>query len=145
MTGQPGRKTKYTPETVNDVCSFIREGLTIRASCAMAGVSYNTFYRWLENKSEFSDAIEKAQSEFKRANIAAIRAAGVRKDKSGALAGSWQANAWLMERSFPEEYGMKVTVRCTEEQAAILKKVGMTPNEAWQRLMDEIAAANVAK
>jgi hypothetical protein len=108
----------------------------------MAGIVPMTFYRWLDDVN-FVTAIEKAHAEFKKSNILAIRAAGIRKDKSGAPTGSWQANAWLMERTYPDEYGQRVTIRLTDEQSALLKENGLTAAEAFNLMIEELRAAKV--
>ena len=42
------RPTKLTPEVHEAIVDGINAGLTFRLSCARAGVTPATFYRWLE-------------------------------------------------------------------------------------------------
>lgn len=133
-----GRRTKYTPDTVDAICKAIREGSTQHDAAVMAGVSTATFHEWYNGKPEFMEAIEKAHADFKQKNVTAIRAAGIRVDKSGALAGSWQANAWLLERKYPEEFGQRMTLKLDPEQYEVLKRHGLTPRQAMEQLINAL-------
>jgi len=61
----------------------------------MEGISYQTFNEWRKEKSEFSDAIKKAEVECKAGRIAVIFKAAEEK---------WQAAAWWLERRYPQEF-----------------------------------------
>jgi hypothetical protein len=132
------RKSKYTPALIAEIASSIKEGNTQEDSARMAGIHVSTFYDYMKH-SEFSEAVEKAHAEFKKANVLAIRAAGIRA-KNGEVHGSWQANAWLLERKYPEEFGQRLTIRVTPEQAAILKKVGKSAGDAFEEFMQNLEA-----
>lgn len=134
-----GRKTKYTPETVNEICKAIREGSTQNDAACLAGITTTTFHEWINTKPEFSEAVEKAHADFKRANVAAIRAAGVRPQKDGTLKGQWQANAWLLERKYPDEFGQRITIKIKPEDQELLKRHNLTPDTAWRMLMEDLA------
>jgi transposase-like protein len=56
---------KYSKDIVNKICSLIREdSYTIAEICSIVGISKDTFYKWKETKSDFSDSIKKAQNDF---------------------------------------------------------------------------------
>ena len=84
---------KYRQELVTEICGYISGGSTNEDACALAGISEQTFYRWINEKSDFSELVKKALLAFKQTHVAAI-------------AGSkhWQARAWLLERKFPNEF-----------------------------------------
>lgn len=155
------RKTKYTPETVEKITNAVREGLPFETAAALASIAAGTFYRWMENKSEFCEAVKKAQSEFEQQAITRIKAAGIRanrhylKDKQGnlqrdaqgnpifdmAVEGAWQADAWILERIMPEKYGNRLIFKVSPEDAALLRQYGMKASEAWALLMQQLAEA----
>lgn len=129
------RKSKYTPELIKEIANYIREGNTQEDSARMGGINVSTFYAYMKHK-EFSEAIEKAHADFKKSQVLAIRAAGVRSVK-GEVRGSWQANAWLLERKYPEEFGQRLTLKVSPEDYDLLRKMGFNgPTDAWQQLMD---------
>lgn len=56
---------KYNKNIVENICSLIRaDSFTIAEICAKVGIVKDTYYNWLKTKSDFSDAIKKAQEEF---------------------------------------------------------------------------------
>lgn len=59
-----GRKSMYTPERVETITKAIKAGQTYKDAYTAAGITYTTFYKWLNEKSEFVDAVKKAESEY---------------------------------------------------------------------------------
>jgi len=58
-----GRKSKYTPEIVDKICNMIEsDTFTIEEICKSAGISHDTYHRWIKDKSDFSDNIKKAEA-----------------------------------------------------------------------------------
>ncbi len=94
------RKSKYTPEAEQKICQAIRVGATYEHAAASAGIAYETFRVWRDTYPAFSAAIKKAEGEFVVLRLARISKAG---DK-----GTWQADAWALERRFPQDYGRTV-------------------------------------
>lgn len=92
-----GAKTKYTPELQAKLCEILSSGNYIEAACAYVGISKDTFYDWKEKFPQFSDAVEKARSGAEIASVARIRKAGAE--------GTWQADAWFLERSYQDRWG----------------------------------------
>ena len=103
--------SKFTPETVEKLVQGIRLGATYELACKSAGISYQTFNEWRNGrsfpkgvtkaqKSEFSDAIEKAEGDAALQWLAKIEKA--------ASEGAWQAAAWKLERRYPHAYGRVV-------------------------------------
>ena len=83
---------------------YISQGIPIKHACAAVGVPTVTFYDWMkrgeENKSaqfvDFHREVEKAKAVAVMRNVAFIQAAAPE---------TWQAAAWLLERTHPEEFG----------------------------------------
>ena len=92
-----GRRSKYTPETVDKITQAIRLGATYKLACDYAGISEETFNQWRNNKPEFSDAIKEAEGK------GAVLWLG--KIEQAASDGNWQAAAWKLERRYPAMYG----------------------------------------
>jgi hypothetical protein len=99
-----GRRSKFTPETVDKLTQAIRLGATYVLACDYAGISMQTFLTWKDTKPEFLDAIKRAEGTACVGWLAKIEQA--------ASDGNWQAAAWKLERRYPEMYGrqrMEVT------------------------------------
>lgn len=142
----PGHPTSYSPEIVNELEKYVKEGLSIKDSALLAGINPDTVYEWQKRHPEFSGKMQKASAEFKRANLAAIRAASYRAkkdDKSGETkwSGQWPANAWLLERKHPEEFGQGLLIRVQVEQAALLQKQKLSAAMVWDAAMTLLTSA----
>lgn len=93
-----GRPSKYSPVVVRKICRAIARGCNRHTAAGLAGVSGRALFEWLNKFSEFADAVERADSKFKAGRIRLIC-------KAGKSSRNWTANAWLLERKFPEEFG----------------------------------------
>ena len=89
---------KYGPEITEEICSYLATGSNRTDSCILAGINYQTFLNWLKEKVEFLEAIKKAEVKFKQFHVKTIVKASEK---------SWQAAAWMLERKFHEEFGLK--------------------------------------
>jgi hypothetical protein len=96
-----GRRSKYTPETVDKLTQAIRLGATYKLACDYAGIDVSTFHDWVNTKPEFSTVIKEAEGKGALGWLAKIEQA--------ATDGNWQAAAWKLERRYPREFGRSVT------------------------------------
>lgn len=99
---------RCTDQVIQEAIAMKKNGASNVDIAAYIGVSERTFYRWLntptsEKQRQFSQALKKAEPEFK----AALRS----KILDASQHGSWQAAAWMLERLYPDEYGRKDRVQ----------------------------------
>lgn len=107
------------------VINAIKNGHTTTMAAQAGGISRRTLYDWIDKGVAARDAVETdpdakltpydqeylwfleqyeiAQLERKKTLLARI-------EDAGADAGKWQANAWLLERLYPDEFSMKRSV-----------------------------------
>ena len=65
------RMARYNKEIVERICAFIREdSYTIEEICRNVNISKDTYYRWLSEKADFSDAVKKANDDFNASMVA---------------------------------------------------------------------------
>lgn len=95
-----GRKTKYTPETVERIIEAVRMGATYKLACAYAGIGQSIFHHWMSTKPDFAAAVKEAEAAGSLELLKRIQ----REVENGA----WQAAAWMLERRYPESYGRRV-------------------------------------
>ena len=108
-------KPKLTTELIAEFCKWISDGLSVKDTCDIVGVSQTTFYRWqteaetgfkdgkeergvavnIKLKKQLCEDIKKAYSKYKAVHIARINEASKNE---------WQASAWMLERKFPDEF-----------------------------------------
>lgn len=103
-----GRKPKLTPELHDRAVKLKKGGANNRDICAAVGIHESTFYAWVNDPKgkaqlEFSDAIKRAEADYKNALLAIIARDAQERD--------WKAAAWLLERKYPEEYSRRDRVQ----------------------------------
>lgn len=133
-----GRKLKINDDMIDKVYMYTKEGHYANTVAELIGISENCYYRYLNKGQEIADRIEKEEEEelqeetpitpdellyyqfyqsIKRANAEAEQEALSRIQKAGKR--NWQANAWFLERRFPNRWRMRqeqdVTVSTTKE------------------------------
>lgn len=104
---RPGPKGKFTPERTRKIIKAIKEGSPHETAAAAAGISTSTFYKWLEKGEQyetgvyrdFVDNIAQAEAQAESERIRRINKAG--------REGDWKADAWYLERRYPEKYGRR--------------------------------------
>lgn len=115
-------RTKYNVETVTSILQAITDGCTVRDACYIAGISRTTYDRWMKQEPEFSEAILVAEAEYKRAKLKLIA-------EAGKATNMWSANAWLLERKWPEQYGKRTELDVTSGGQPLKTFIGFTPDQ----------------
>lgn len=59
-----GRQPMYTPERVKRICDAIERGETNETAAKIGGIAVGTFFRWMDEKSEFKNAVKRAKAAF---------------------------------------------------------------------------------
>lgn len=59
-----GRQPLYSPERVAKICKAIEDGETYETAAKIGGIQRSTFWDWMKDKPEFSDAVKKAKAAF---------------------------------------------------------------------------------
>ncbi len=92
------------PELTEAIVTLLSEGLSIKSSCNLCGVSERAYHEWTargqageEPYAGFFDAATRARDGWKARLISRIEAS--------AAGGDWRPSAWLLERQFPAEFG----------------------------------------
>ncbi len=118
-----GRPTKYSPDRCERIVEALRGGNTRQTACALGGISDETFARWLREHVDFMDSVKKAESEAEAANVAIV--------KKAALAGTWTAAAWWLERKLPQQWGRtdRVEVTIRQQAEALAAELGVPVDE----------------
>ena len=125
---------KLDQHTVDIICEHIANGNYILVACEAAGISTPTFYEWTTRAGEgkepyltFLAELKKAEAEAEAKRLAKIGVAG---DKS------WQANAWILERTKPQKYGQIQRIHQTVELSAETKQYLSAHAETAKRLQE---------
>lgn len=127
-------RKKNTPDRIKDIVNVIGVGGTDKDAYTVAGISAETFYEWMKDPS-FSEQITRARAQGKVARLARIRQHGAK---------DWRADAWYLERRYPDEYAQHLIVKLTADQYAVLKKAGLKPDDAFAQFVEMIRAEQEA-
>lgn len=100
--GRPIGPAKLTSKVLKRICAALRRGNTRENSAELSGISPGTFFGWVRKAKEgdelyidFFEAVKKAEAQAEDDRVARIaKAAKGSKNKPG----SWQADAWWLER-----------------------------------------------
>ena len=117
-------KGKFDDTRLDVLYKALSQGMTVKSACALAGISQQTYYQWVATKPQFTEMIQKAESEMKERALKVINQA--------AQNGQWQAAAWLLERREPNEYGRQDRVRIEDVRGTaekLAEKIGVTVEE----------------
>ena len=102
------RQSKLTPETQEKIVNAIADGNYLETAAALGGVTYTTLWNWMKKGEsassgiylEFFEAVKRAEAEAESLRVSRI-------DKAG-MEGNWQADAWYLERRYPDRWGRRV-------------------------------------
>ena len=105
-----GRPSKLTPETAQKICAAIAAGNYLEVAAAHGGIVYGTLNTWVRKGAaassgqyrEFFEAVKRAEADAEMLRIARISKAGSE--------GNWQADAWYLERRYPDRWGRRTEV-----------------------------------
>ena len=103
------RPPQLTAESRAKIVRVVRAGGTDELAASMVGVTERSLYRWLERgraggrgsgpyRRLVAD-VERAQAEREAILVARVSQAAER--------GSWRAAAWILERQWPEHWGLR--------------------------------------
>jgi len=96
---------KLTPEITEIICQFIEKGNSYETATQAVGICRKTLFNWMDRgeKGEpdfthFTHSIKKARAKAEMRRVQVIEDASPK---------NWQAAAWLLERSNPQQWGNK--------------------------------------
>lgn len=107
------RAKSTTDESVQTVLRAIRNGLTLRKGCLLAGITPQSFLRRVEESEELRKEYDAARAEPEQRMLSVIW---------GAAPENWTAAAWYLERCHPKRYS-----RAAGERA--VRRMDMSDNE----------------
>ena len=89
-----GRPSKYTPEAIEIIKNSLELGMYHEQAAIRAGITIETFHTWQHEKPEFSEAIQKAETDCEAFHLQRI--------KDGPA--NWQSSGWFLERKYRERW-----------------------------------------
>lgn len=109
---RPPPTAKLTLQLQAELCAWLYHGNYLETAASLVGLAPDTVRKWLRRGIRegsgryhtFALAVQKSEAEAAARSLNRIRAAGER--------GVWKADAWFLERKFPQQWGRweRVTV-----------------------------------
>ena len=138
-----GGKSKISQERIDVMLAHIREGNYDSVASSAAGITRQTFYRWIRKGKEdregiyydFYQAVEVAKAEGEVTLLKTVKAAAQR---------TWQAAAWMLERSRPDRWALQKSKQTAvktwkKEMLEMLKSGDAVPEDVVEVLGEELA------
>jgi len=118
--------TKY--ESVKDVLiPALREGMPVNQACGLCEISRTIYYEWLKKGEAGEDGfidivntIKKARAEFVQERLKNIK-----KHANS----QWQADAWLLERTYPDDFAKLDKLAMTDPSGKTEARIIYLPEE----------------
>lgn len=135
-----------TPEKIDEICKYMKQGNYLETACAMVGLPITTMreclkrgiasYKGLSLHDPVAELcwtkIREAQAFSEAWDVGVITRA--------AQAGQWQAAAWRLERKSPKRWGKKVQVDADVKHSgpggAPIEIANITPEERERRIAE---------
>lgn len=100
---------KFKPEITNIIIEAISKGIPKKYAVQGCGLNESTFYKWMEEgENDFNNSLDTEKAKFfKSVKIAESQAVEYLLNiiKEAAKDRSWQAAAWILERTHVKDFG----------------------------------------
>ena len=107
--------SKLSQRVVDIICKYLSQGNYLTVACEAAGIDTVTLRRWAARAEDGEEPYVAVVQQLKEAEAKAEALRLSRIDKAGDK--SWQALAWILERTKPQKYGQTTRVHSVVELA----------------------------
>jgi HD-GYP domain-containing protein (c-di-GMP phosphodiesterase class II) len=124
---RPGRPTVRTEARAEIIIAQLKRGQSQVAAAAAAGISIATLKRWLAEDESIRERVDEAYGLGEQALVEKLWEAAEKDPVK-----SWQAAAWLLERTRPERFGRRDRIAIESVQAKakeIAERMGLSAEE----------------
>lgn len=113
---------KLSPERIETITKAIANGNTHDVAASLGGIAESTFYAWMSRGKEakkgqykqFYDKVKKAEAYAEADRVQRIQKAG--RD------GDWKADAWYLERRYPDKWGRRFISADLNHSGTVVQK-----------------------
>jgi IS30 family transposase len=105
----PKQTLAHNEELVQALCDSIATGMYVNLACQSVGISTSALSEW---KIKGQKGIHPYDKVWKRIQVAEAKAIErrIKRIEQAGESGSWQADAWYLERRYPHLFGKRDTV-----------------------------------
>lgn len=94
-------------EVREELLANLREPMSIKAACALSGISEATYYNWIEDDPAWAEEVEAAKRFSEPVMVSRLKSLAEEK-------GDWRGYAWLLERRYPEQWSAKQEIELNQ-------------------------------
>lgn len=105
----PKQTLAHNEELVQALCDSISSGMYVNLACQSVGISTSALSEWKKKGQQGIHPYDKVWQRIQIAEAKAIERRIKRIEQAGEN-GSWQADAWYLERRYPHLFGKRDTV-----------------------------------
>lgn len=139
--GKRGRKPKFTRETIDDLCKYVRQGNYLKIAAELCGVTERSVHRWIadakaakrptELQRHLRQSLTRAEAEAEAVHVQVIYKA--------AVGGDWRASASYLERKHHDRWGKRdaVNVRNVDKHGEDVQPTGVLVVPATSNSLEE--------
>jgi len=113
---------RFKEDYIRPLLDGVRLGLPIDLACKRAGISLDTYNKWIKLGSR---GVEPYKTLLLRVDMAEAESAYTALSRviDASSRGQWQSSAWLLERRYPEHFSLKNRTEIIGSQDAPIKIV----------------------
>jgi hypothetical protein len=105
----PKQTLAHNEELVQALCDSIATGMYVNLACQSVGIGTSTLSIWKQKGQQGIKPYDEVWRRIQIAEAKAIERRIIRIEQAGEN-GSWQADAWYLERRYPHLFGKRDTV-----------------------------------
>ena len=121
----PKQTLAHNEKLVEALCDSIATGMYVNLACQSVGISTSALSEWKIKGKKGIHPYDKVWQKIQVAEAKAIERRIKRIEEAGEN-GSWQADAWYLERRYPHLFGKRDTVAIKTKTIQKLDCVGQT-------------------
>lgn len=134
---KPGPKGKLTPERSRKIIKAIKEGSPHETAAASAGIAPSTFYDWLAKGEQYETGVYREFAEKIRQAEAIAESERIRRINKAGKEGDWKADAWYLERRYPDKWGRRHISAELSHSGEVLNRHEYETEDLIQQLQED--------
>ena len=135
LTSRKGRRSKCTPEIIQEIGYSVAMGLSREDAAKLAGINRGSIYNWMSRGRDLfelydgdrTDVPKKLVNYFDFFNTlekaVPMRKIELMKTIAAHSLTNWQAGAWLLERQYPDEFARRTKVEITDWRSDLIELI----------------------
>jgi len=132
------KNLKISKELIDKIYNEIARGVPIHYACMIAGISKESYYRWIRLGREEDDDSDSLYKYVQLKHDEAIALAVASRVEKIRIDPSWQSAAWWLERMAHDDFGKKQTIDANVNAKVKSEDISeLFDNDKVSKILDE--------